>query len=66
MKIVPIKVTAELLCVSEQHSGVSLLNESTILNEMSESMIQWPIHKDSHLPRFWMNQPFEWIGWMNQ
>ncbi len=52
MKIVPIKATAELLCVSEQHSGVSLLNESTVLNESSESMIQWPIHKDSHLPRF--------------
>ncbi len=53
MKIVPIKATAELLCVSTQtHSGVSLLNESTLLNESSESMIQWPIHKESHLPRF--------------
>ncbi len=50
MIIVLIKATAELLCVS--HSGVSLLNESTVLNESSESMIQWPIHKDSHLPRF--------------
>ncbi len=40
MKIVPIKATAELFCVSEQHSGVSLLNESTFLNESSESMIQ--------------------------
>ncbi len=52
MKIVPIKATAELLCVSEQHSSVSLLNESMLLNESSESMIQWPIHNDSHLPRF--------------
>ncbi len=51
-KIVPIKATAELLSVSEQHSGVLLLNESTFLNESSESMIQWPIHNDSQLPRF--------------
>ncbi len=34
------------------HSGVSLLNESTFLNESSETMIQWSIHKDSHLPCF--------------
>ncbi len=41
MKIVPIKATAEPLCVSQQHTaGVSLLNESTYLNESSESMIQ--------------------------
>ncbi len=26
LKIVPIKATAELFCVSEQHSGVLLLN----------------------------------------
>ncbi len=55
-----------VVCLRATHSGVSLLNESTVLNESSESMIQWPIHKDSHLPRFWMNQPFEWINWMNQ
>ncbi len=29
------KATAEPFCVSEQHSGVSLLNESTFLNESS-------------------------------
>ncbi len=40
MKIIPIKATAELFCVSEQHSSVSFLNESTFLNESSESMIQ--------------------------
>ncbi len=40
MKIALIKATAELFCVSEQHSGVSLLNEYAFLNESSESMIQ--------------------------
>ncbi len=50
-----IKATAEVFCVSGQHGGVSL-NESTSLNESSESMIQLPIHKDrSHFARFWMN-----------
>ncbi len=39
-KIVLIKATAELLCVRETHSVVSFLNESTCLNESSESMIQ--------------------------
>ncbi len=40
MKIIPIKATAELLCVSEQHTAVfQLLNKSTVLNESSESMI---------------------------
>ncbi len=40
MKIVAIKATAELLCVSEQHTGSSvlLLNESTCLKESSESV----------------------------
>ncbi len=61
-KIVPIKATAELLCVSEQHS-VSLLNESTFL---SESMIQWPIYNDSasflNESAIWMNQLNEWIN----
>ncbi len=33
MKIFAIEATAELLCVSEQHSCVSFLNESTFLNE---------------------------------
>ncbi len=55
-KIVPIKATAEWLCLWATHSGDSLLNESMILNESSESMIQWPIYKDSQLPRFWMNR----------
>ncbi len=60
MKIVAIKATAELLC------GVWLLNESTCLNESSESMIQWLVHKDSDLTRYWMNQPFERIESMIQ
>ncbi len=51
-KIVPIKASRTVVCLRATHSGVSLLNESTFLNESSESMIQWPIHKDSHLPRF--------------
>ncbi len=64
-KIVVIEATAELLCVSEQHSGASLLNESTFLNELSESTIQWPTHKDSQLPRFWINWLNEWINGVN-
>ncbi len=40
MNMVPIKATAELFCVSEQQSGVSLRNEYMFLNESSESMIQ--------------------------
>ncbi len=51
MKIDAIKATAELLCVSEQHNGVSFLNESTFLNESSQ-LIQWPIHKDRQLTHF--------------
>ncbi len=27
-------------------------------------MIQWAIHKDSHL-LYLLNWPFEWIGWIN-
>ncbi len=37
-KIVAMKATAELLCLRATHSGVSLLNESTFLNELSESI----------------------------
>ncbi len=33
----------DYICVSEQHCGVSLLNESTFLIKSSESMIQLPI-----------------------
>ncbi len=51
--------------LSEPHSGVSLLNKSTFLNESSESMIQQTVHKDrSHLTRFWLNQPFERVCWI--
>ncbi len=34
-------------------------------NRVSQ-LIQWPIPNDRQLTRFWMNQPFEWIGWMNE
>ncbi len=37
-KIVVIKATAELLRVSEHHSGVSFLKKSMFLNESSESI----------------------------
>ncbi len=40
MKIVPVKATAELFCVSEQPSSVSMLSESTSLNDSSEAIIQ--------------------------
>ncbi len=36
------------------------------LNESSESVIQLPINKDSHLLRSWMNQPFKRIIWTNE
>ncbi len=54
-----------VVCLRATHSGVWLLNESTCLNESSESIDQWPIHNDNQLTCFWMNQPFEWIDWMN-
>ncbi len=56
--ILPMKIVAifshsrTVVYLRATHSGVSLLNESTFLNESSEIMIQWPIHKDSHLTRF--------------
>ncbi len=41
MKIVPIKAHSRtVVCLPAAHGGVSLLNESTYLNESSESMIQ--------------------------
>ncbi len=39
-------------CAFLTHSSDSLLNESTFLNESSESMIQWLIHENSHLLHF--------------
>ncbi len=49
------------------HSNTeAFLYEGTVfLNKSSESMIQLPIHKDSHVLCFWMNQLFKRIKWMN-
>ncbi len=44
----------------QNYGNPRFLNKSEWMNE--SSMIQWPIHKDSHLPRFWMNESAESIG----
>ncbi len=60
----PIKATAELLCLSDQHTAVIRwgVNPWIWMNQVS----QWFSDSfDSHSLRFWMNQLFEWIVWMN-
>ncbi len=39
-------------CVSPSNTQLCFVTESMFLNESSESMIQWLIHKDSQLSRF--------------
>ncbi len=46
-KIVAIEVTAELLCVSGQHTAVF-----RFLMDRVSQLIQWPVHKDSQLSCF--------------
>ncbi len=50
-------------CISEQHSGVLLLDYLMFLNESFESLIQWSIHKAMF--HSWMNQLSELIFWTN-
>ncbi len=48
MKIVPIKATADLLCVSEQHTAVFpyWMNPHFWTNRVSQ-LIQWPMTSDA-------------------
>ncbi len=61
-KIVSNKVPAKPLRISIQTQRCFVYEWTAFLNESSESMIQLPIHKDSHVLHSWMNQMFEWIN----
>ncbi len=61
MEIGSNKATAELLPFQAKHSNVLLLNESML---WTIRVIQWPIHKDSHLLCFvseWISRLNDWM-----